>query len=111
MELDHVLSDIGQAIAHHGIDRVPQVQALAAAVRSIAPVVAGVLSSDDEPAVARDRAFLRAASLTHRLPPSEQAQLMDTLLNRTTAPHVVDFLVVSPVPAQLPPAPVLAPAG
>lgn len=111
MELDHVLSDIGQDIAHHGIDRVPQVQALAAAVRSIAPVVAGVLSSDDEPTVARDRAFLRAATLANRLPPSEQALLMDTLLARTTGPRMVDFAVVPPVPAQLSPAPALASVG
>lgn len=111
MELDHVLSDIGQDIAHHGIDRVPQVQALAAAVRSIAPVVAGVLCSDDEPAVARDRAFLRAATLANRLPPSEQAVLMDALLAQAAGPCVVDLPVLPPVPAQLSPAPVLASVG
>ncbi|MDZ7676242.1 MAG: hypothetical protein U5K30_14390 [Acidimicrobiales bacterium] len=91
----------------HGIDRVPQVQAVAAAIQSIAPVVAGVLSSDDEPTVARDRAFLRAATLAQRLSPSEQALLMDALLDQTTAPRMVG----SPIPAQLSPAPVLASVG
>lgn len=108
MELDHVLSDIGQDIARHGIDRVPQVQALAAAVRSIAPVVAGVLCSDDEPAVTRDRAFLIAATLANRMSPSEQALLMDTLLAQMAGPRMVDFPIVPRVPAQLSPAPALA---
>lgn len=107
MTLDERLSDLGHAIADHGIDQVPQVYVVAAAVRSIAPVVAGVLSSDDEPAVARDRAFLRAATLLQRLPSSEQARLMDMLVDQTTAPRTV----VSLIPAERPLAPVLASVG
>lgn len=107
MNLHDVLSDMGHDIAELGIDRVPAVRTLAAAVHSVGPVVAAVLASDEEPANARNRAFLRAAFLAVALSTSEQAQLMATLLDQT-AP-----LCQAPVPIADPAAsaPVLTSVG
>ena len=61
------MDEIAARIALEGIDRVPEAIDAAALMADRSPVAAGIVMSDSEPTVARERAFARIAALVTRI--------------------------------------------
>ena len=101
MDLHHALAEMGHDIAARGLDQVPEVEALAAAIRPLAPAAADVLVCPSEPTIARQRAFARAATLAPRLSPEDQEQLMRALTPRPPVPAHRDALSLATAPVAL----------
>ncbi len=68
--LTRMMDEIAARIALEGIDRVPEAIAVAALMADRSPVAAGIVMSDSEPTVARERAFGRIAAAVARLEPA-----------------------------------------